>query len=130
MTARNKGRRMKNERLGRFYERIKTHPLRRAIQPVGARARAPEDGPPPATRIWRSRRPYQAIIRHPMLVATTLKAGDIDPARSVGLENTSGSRAYGSIYLPKGVTFSIATSTPPVLCCRYPLPAALREEAT
>lgn len=34
MTARNKGGAMKNERLGRFYERIKTHPLRRAINPL------------------------------------------------------------------------------------------------
>ena len=34
MTARNKGGTMKNERLGRFYERIKTHPLRRAINPL------------------------------------------------------------------------------------------------
>lgn len=34
MTTRNKGGAMKHERLGRFYERIKTHPLRQAINPL------------------------------------------------------------------------------------------------
>ncbi len=34
MTVRNKGGAMKNQRLGRFYEQIKTHPLRQAINPL------------------------------------------------------------------------------------------------
>lgn len=34
MTVRNKGGTMKNARLGRFYERLKKHPIRRALDPL------------------------------------------------------------------------------------------------